>query len=304
MNLLPENFVNLSAANTQQLHLPLLTSNDIALDVLRLDKIDPIISGNKWFKLKYYLQNALENEKKQVLTFGGAWSNHIIATAAVAKKAGLKSAGIIRGEKPAVLSDTLLKAMSFGMELEFVSREVYNQKNNTAFIQPWLQKYNHPCIIPEGGEGELGVKGAAEILKLVTLKNYTHLLCAVGTGTLLKGIISSSLLIQQVIGVAALKGFDTELSNDIFEQYKKKVYLETGYHMGGYAKKNDALINFMNQFYSQTNIPTDFVYTGKLFFAITDLIKKGYFPKQSRLLAIHSGGLQGNDSLPLNTLLF
>jgi 1-aminocyclopropane-1-carboxylate deaminase len=304
MHLLPENIVNLSAANIQRLQLPVLDTYAIALDVLRLDKIDPVISGNKWFKLKYYLQHALQNRQKRVLTFGGAWSNHIVATACAAKKAGLDSIGIIRGEKPAVLSGTLLMAIDWGMQLVFVSREMYNQKKDPAFIERLLQEYDHPCIIPEGGEGATGIKGAAEILALAGAGNYTHLLCAVGTGTLLSGLAAASLPNQQLIGIPVLKGFDNWTPPAITMEAWQRTHILPQYHMGGYAKKNDGLLDFMNQFFNQTGVPSDFVYTGKLFFSIIDLIKKGYFPKQSRLLAIHSGGLQGNDSLPPGTLVF
>ena len=304
MHLLPENIVNLSAANIQRLHLPELDRLGITLDVLRLDKIDPVISGNKWFKLKYYLEEALQNGQKRLLTFGGAWSNHIVATACAAKKTGLESIGMIRGEKPAILSPTLLKAIDWGMQLVFVSRETYNQKKDPAFIEQLLQEYDHPCIIPEGGEGETGIKGAAEIGRLTNTGHYTHLLCAVGTGTFLSGLAIGSLPGQQIIGIPVLKGFDNWLPPGITKPAQQRIHLLPGYHMGGYAKKNDILLDFMNQFYHQTGIPTDFVYTGKLFSSIIDLIKKDYFPATGRLLAIHSGGLQGNDSLPPGTLVF
>jgi 1-aminocyclopropane-1-carboxylate deaminase len=304
MNLLAENIVNLSLADTQRLSLPVLINRDITLDVLRLDKIDPVISGNKWFKLKYYFEEALQQNQKRVLTFGGAWSNHIAATACAAKRTGMESIGIIRGEKPAILSHTLREAAARGMQLVFVSRELYNQKNNPAFIERLLQEYNNPCIIPQGGEGKTGIKGASEILNLTDAGYYTHILCAVGTGTMLSGIIAGSLPYQQIIGVPVLKGFDNWLPAGIDEQTKKRVRIETGYHMGGYAKKNNELFDFMNQFYNETKIPLDFVYTGKLFFSAIDLIKKNYFQNQVRLLTIHSGGLQSNESLQSGMLDF
>jgi len=304
MNLLAENIVNLSLAGTQRLSLPVLVNHDITLDVLRLDKIDPVISGNKWFKLKYYLEEALQQNKKRVLTFGGAWSNHIAATACAVKRTGLDSIGIIRGEKPAVLSHTLIEAANQGMQLVFVSRQLYNQKNNPAFIERLLQEFDHPFIIAEGGEGKTGIKGASEILGLTDVSYYTHILCAVGTGTMLLGIIAGSLPHQQIIGVPVLKGFENWLPAGIDEQTIKRIKIEPGYHMGGYAKKNNELLDFMNQFYSETSIPLDFVYTGKLFFSAIDLIKKNYFPKQARLLVIHSGGLQGNESLESGLLDF
>ncbi|MEO5590959.1 MAG: pyridoxal-phosphate dependent enzyme [Chitinophagaceae bacterium] len=304
MNLLLENIVNLSAVSTDHIHLPVTINHNIALDILRLDKIHPVISGNKWFKLKYYLEEALQNRQNRVVTFGGAYSNHIIATACAASKAGLKSVGIIRGERPAVLSLTLSAATQLGMELKFVSRETYNQKKNPAFIKQLQREYHNPCIIPEGGEGYTGIKGAAEIAKLAGTENYTHLVCAVGTGTLLSGLAVSAVKQQQVIGIAVLKGFNDWRSAYIAKKEQQRISIITDYHFGGYAKKDSALLEFMNEWYNETNIPSDFVYTGKLFFAVCDLIKKGYFPKTSRLLVIHSGGLQGNKSLPLKTLVF
>ena len=303
MHLLPENIVNLSAANTQRVHLPQLDARNMLLDVLRLDKIDPIISGNKWFKLKYYLQQAIQAPQKRLLTFGGAWSNHIVATAAAANKAGLKSIGIIRGERPAILSNALLNAADSGMQLVFISRQEYNQKKDPAFMKKLMEEYDDPFIIPEGGEGEPGIKGAAEIGALADMKQYTHLVCAVGTGTLLRGLLRGSLPGQQIIGIPVLKGFDNWLPS-IGTEEQHRIHILPNYHFGGYAKKNEPLLAFMNQFYTETNIPTDFVYTGKLFFSIIDLIKKDYFPKDSRLLAFHSGGLQGNNSLPSGTLIF
>ncbi len=303
MHLLPENIINLSAANTQRIHLPEPDTRNIVLDVLRLDKIDPVISGNKWFKLKYYLQEAIQHPQKPLLTFGGAWSNHIVATAAAANKTSLKSIGIIRGERPAILSGALLSAADLGMQLVFKSRQEYNQKKDPAFIKKLMEEYGDPLIIPEGGAGEPGIKGAAEIGALADISQYTHLICAVGTGTLLRGLIAGSLPGQQIIGIPVLKGFGNQLPAIVTGQ-QPRVHILPDYHFGGYAKKDELLLAFMNQLYAETGMPTDFVYTGKLFFSIIDLIKKGYFPNNSRLLAIHSGGLQGNNSLLPGTLIF
>ena len=304
MNLLPENIVNLAAATTDDVPLPVINNNAIMLDVLRLDKIDPVISGNKWFKLQYYLQDALQNGHQQLVTFGGAWSNHIVATACAAHKAGLQCTGIIRGEKPDVLSAALLSAQKWGMRLKFVSRDAYNQKNDPSFIEQLQQEYPGSCIIPEGGSGEKGVQGAAQIWQLVQQEKYTHVICAVGSGTMLLGLAAHALSGQQITGIAVLKGFENWQPDLANAEQMQRVSVLPGYHFGGYAKKTNALIEFMNEWYQATYIPTDFVYTGKLFFAISDLIKKGYFPSDSRLLAIHSGGLQGNASLPSKTLVF
>jgi 1-aminocyclopropane-1-carboxylate deaminase len=300
MNLLPENIVNLRAISTDSVQLPLISNAGILLDVLRLDKIDPIISGNKWFKLQYYLAEALAQGKKRLLTFGGAYSNHIIATACAAQRAGLTSTGIIRGEKPARLSHTLLEAAQYGMQLVFISREQYQKKSIPAFIEQLRHEYGDACIIPEGGEGPQGIKGAATILDTVDGNAYTDILCAAGTGTLLSGLAVSAAAHQRVTGIPVLKGFDdwTPATS------RQNTHIINNYHFGGYAKKNGTLIDFMNEWYLQTGIPSDFVYTGKLFYGVMDLIEKGFFPEASSLLVIHSGGLQGNNSLPAKTLFF
>jgi 1-aminocyclopropane-1-carboxylate deaminase len=303
MNLLPDNMVDLSAATIDRIDIPAFNTLAVSPDLLRLDKIHPVISGNKWFKLKYYLEEALEKNYQTILTFGGAYSNHIAATAYAAERMGMKSIGIIRGEEPAILSHTLKEAKRLGMQLSFINRETYRQKKDTAFIKSLSEKYAGPYIIPEGGEGEPGIRGAAEIADLVDINKYSHLLCAVGTGTLLKGLARASLQGQQVIGIPVLKGFiDIPLITD--GSIKQRVRLIQDYHFGGYAKNNETLFAFMNEFYDQTNIPTDFVYTGKLLFAAADLAKKNYFPAGSQLLLVHSGGLQGNDSLAPQTLNF
>lgn len=307
MNLLPDDIVNLSAATVEKLDEPVLQDHGISADVLRLDKIHPVISGNKWFKLKYYLQEAREQQYSSLLTFGGAYSNHIVATACAAQQAGLKSIGIIRGEKPALISHTLSNAMRYGMQLEFMSRSDYSKKNDPALLAMLAKKYQQPYFIAEGGEGMPGIRGAAEILQLVDKTKYSHLLCAVGTATLLKGIIQSSVPQQKLLGVLVLKGFENSLAEipaPTDTSMGKRIELVHDYHFGGYAKNNAELFAFMNGLYRQTGIATDFVYTGKLFFAAMDLVKKKHFPVGSSLLIIHSGGLQGNGSLAPGTLVF
>jgi len=276
------------------------------VDVLRLDLIHPVISGNKWFKLKEYLKEAKSHNKKIILTFSGAYSNHIVATAAAAKQNGLKSIGIIRGEKPTVLSHTLKDAMRFGMDLFFVSRMDYKQKSIPTEI---FARYNEEDIylINEGGYGEKGVEGAKDILHLINSLSYTHIVDVVGTGTTIAGLIESSDKQQTVIGISSMKNnlsLQKEIEKFLSEENKQHFKLIHDYHFGGYAKYTNELIDFMNDWYRQTNIPSDFVYTGKLFFAVNDLLEKNYFPMNSKLLVVHSGGLQGNQSLPNGTLIF
>lgn len=275
------------------------------VDVLRLDLLHSVISGNKWFKLKYHLQEATKDHKA-LLTFGGAFSNHIVATAAAAKSAGLQSIGIIRGEKPPVLSHTLVQAQAYGMLLFFTSRDSYSQKKIPSNV---FQQYNAGSLytIPEGGYGINGASGARDILLTNKTADYTHIITAVGTGTTLAGLTMAAGENQRVIGISVMKN-NFSLSSEIrhlltpdkWDGYK----LLHDYHFGGYARKAPELLNFMNDFFTRTAIPTDFVYTGRSFYAALDLLRNGYFSSADKLLLIHTGGLQGNLSLKKGTLIF
>jgi 1-aminocyclopropane-1-carboxylate deaminase len=276
------------------------------VDVLRLDLVHPVISGNKWFKLKEYLKEAKALNKKILLTFGGAYSNHIVATAAAAKQSGFKSIGIIRGEKPTTVSHTLQNASAYGMKLYFISRTDYRGKTiPTETLQQYRQEDTY--IINEGGYGKKGAEGAKDILQNIDSSVYTHIIDSVGTGTTIAGLIQGSAKNQSVIGISSLKNnysLQQEIENLVLAENRKKFSLIHDYHFGGYAKYSRLLIDFMNEWYQLTGIPSDFVYTGKLFFAVQDLVQKNYFPQGSKLLIIHSGGLQGNQSLPKGTLIF
>lgn len=274
------------------------------VDVLRLDEIHPVISGNKWFKLKNYLQDALESNKKVILTFGGPYSNHIVATAAASQYYNIKSIGIIRGERPKSLSHTLQQALSCNMELYFISRSDYKAKSIPEEALTTLDPEDM-YIVDEGGYGKLGMKGAMEILHELNSNDYTDILAAVGTGTMLSGLVAAALPGQRIIGIPVLK--DDTLAfkiNTLLPGEKQGFELVYDYHFGGYAKTSPELIQFMNNWYQQTGIPTDMVYTGKLFYAVNDLLKKDFFQEESKILIIHSGGLQGNLSLPKGTLIF
>ena len=276
------------------------------VDTLRLDGVHPVVSGNKWFKLQYYLGEAEAQGKKILLSFGGAFSNHIVALAATARAAGLVSIGIIRGEEPAVFSPTLLDARSEGMDLHFISRTDYLQKLIPASI---TDRYDPQDIflIPEGGYGSTGARGAATILKTADTSSYTHILAAVGTGTMLAGLALASGEGQQVIGIPVMKKTETltdEIRAILPPERRDDFRLIAGYHLGGYAHVTPLLTDFMNELYAEEGIPTDVVYTGKLFYAVRDLLQSGTLPAGSRVLAIHSGGLQGNRSLTKGTLIF
>jgi 1-aminocyclopropane-1-carboxylate deaminase len=293
------NFTNISI---DTLSLPLLTEKKVVASVLRLDKMHSLVSGNKWFKLRYYLEEAKKLNKKTIVTFGGAWSNHIIATAAACKIEKINCIGIIRGEEATGLSPTLLQAKELGMQLNFVSRKDYALKKiPEGCIQ---NEYYH---INEGGYGIKGAEGAATILDYCKKEHYTHIACAAGTGTMLAGLVKASTLLQEIIGISVLKN-NMELYQNVKALLggtkEKNFQVIHDYHFGGYAKYKPGLIAFMNLFYQQTNIASDFVYTGKLFFGIIDLTASDFFKPGSRVLLIHSGGLQGNSSLKNGTLIF
>lgn len=285
----------LSKVTTESLSLAELTEKDCRAAVLRLDQIHPVVSGNKWFKLKYYLENAANTGAQTLLTFGGAYSNHIIATAFAAKVKGFSSIGIIRGEQPQQLSPTLQSAIDYDMQLIFLSREAFKKKEQAEEVQALLNRLTNYYLIPEGGAGPLGIKGSKEILELAANHNtYSHILCALGTGTMFAGLQQSAAPHQQVIAIPVLKGMIDPVGT------RRGAF----YHFGGYAKKTPELLSFMNNFYERTGIPTDFVYTGKLLYAFMDLLRNDFFPPGSNILLIHSGGLQGNNSLLEGTLYY
>lgn len=276
----------------------------LTVDVLRLDLLHPVVSGNKWFKLKGHIGAA--KDKTTLLTFGGAYSNHLVATAAAASMNGLKSIGIVRGEAPQTLSHTLLAAKEYGMDLRFVSREDYRNKKIPGAVYE-NNDADKIHLINEGGYGPLGMQGAMDILLENDTSSYTHVIAAVGTGTTLAGLVSASLPHQKVIGIPVLKkaySLQDEIQNLLPQAKHKGFELFWDYHFGGYAKYNDALFRFMNNFYKQTAIPTDFVYTGKAFFATLDLIGNKHFSPGSKILLVHTGGLQGNASLKKGELIF
>jgi 1-aminocyclopropane-1-carboxylate deaminase/D-cysteine desulfhydrase-like pyridoxal-dependent ACC family enzyme len=275
---------------------------NIHLDILRLDKIHPVISGNKWFKLKYYLQQAIENNCAAIATFGGAFSNHILATAFACSKQNIPCIGFIRGEQPEHYSQTLLDAQSLKMQLEFVSRKDYSGKQDIMQAHPYV------FFIPEGGYGKTGAKGAAEILQLIPdLSDYSYIVCGVGTGTMLAGITNAGLPQQECIGISIMKNncsLENEMLALVSNETVNRVSLMQDYHFGGYAKHTPQLIDFMNKIWTQHHLPLDFVYTAKALYAVYDLAEKRHFVPGSSILFIHSGGLQGNRSLSKKTLLY
>lgn len=255
--------------------------------------LHPQISGNKFRKLKYNLVAAKAQNKTKLLTFGGAFSNHIVAVAAAGKEFGFETVGLIRGEELATqieVNPSLKFARDCGMELEFISRENYRKKNDSALLLRWQKKYGDFYLLPEGGTNDLAIKGCEEILS--ASDQYDFICCAVGTGGTISGLINSAQPHQKIIGFPALKG--DFLQEDIRNfTHNKNWELNTDYHFGGYGKITPELIRFMNDFNAQHQIPLDPIYTGKMVFGVLDLIQKKYFPKGSKILLIHTGGLQG-----------
>ncbi len=303
-----------SKASIDELADEQFVQKQVQVYVLRLDNIHPVVSGNKLFKLHYFLEEALSTNQlgntfqKTVVTFGGAYSNHLSATAYACKLLQLKCVGIVRGEKPTHLSQTLQQCTNDGMQLHFISREDYNLKENPAFLQTIENQFGNCLIIPEGGYHPMGAKGAALIMELISNDNFTHICTASGTATTVAGLLMAAKPAQQIIDVPVLRGL-TDINERITfltgnTDISKNLHQFTDYHFGGYAKKTEALLDFINHCWLQYKLPLDFVYTGKLMFAVIDKIKNNYFTKGSKILCLHTGGLQGNKSLPLGRLLF
>lgn len=292
--------LSLQNIRLQKVILPELTDRAIDLHVLRLDDIHPQISGNKWFKLKFNIEHALKNNFKTIITFGGAYSNHIVACAAACNYYRLNAVGIIRGEPVVPLNYSLRFAVQCGMQLHFVSRTDYKHKSNEEFINSIRKQYPDAYIIPEGGANKLAIKGCAEINEYIP--DDTELITlACGTASTMAGIVSAAKNNQKVMGFSVLKGGDFLNKNlngylNEVELSGKKFSINTEYHFGGYAKFNQQLFDFINDFYRKTYIPLDFVYTGKMMYGLFDLIKKEAI-KEKKIVAIHTGGLQGNYSI-------
>ena len=277
---------------------PLFTEKKINVYVKRDDLIHPEISGNKWRKLKYNLIEAKAQKKNTILTFGGAYSNHISATGAVGKIFGFKTIGVVRGEETLPLNPTLLQAKKDGMRLLYVSRADYRKKNTAEFIDKLKDELGDFYIIPEGGGNKLGVLGCNDIVHEIDIE-FSYILTNCGTGATLAGICEVLNKKQKAIGVPVLKGGEfihneiKLLLGDTYTSAESQYTLEKGYHFGGYAKHNQELILFMRDFMAKTNIKTDPIYTGKLFYALVDLVKKDYFKEGSTIVVVHTGGLQG-----------
>ncbi|MEH1968677.1 1-aminocyclopropane-1-carboxylate deaminase/D-cysteine desulfhydrase [Nostoc sp.] len=290
----------------QQINSKIALHAGVDLYVLRLDLMHPWVNGNKWFKLKYNLLEAKEKNFTKLLTFGGAYSNHIYATAAAGNLFGFRTIGVIRGEERLPLNPTLSFAVQQGMQLVYLNREMYRQRNTPALQEYLQQRFGEVFIIPEGGSNLNGVRGCTEIIGDAMIA-FNHICVACGTATTLAGIALSLHEGQRAIAFPVLKNgaflaqeieslLTNYLASDLPTPYSFPASWELvcDYHFGGYAKVNNELLLFSQQFTQEHGVPLDYVYTAKMFYGVMDLLKQGFFCKGDRLLLVHTGGLQGN----------
>lgn len=273
------------------------------ISILRLDQLHSQISGNKWFKLQFYLDEFTQSSKSKLATFGGAYSNHIAATATACQLLGIPCVGFIRGEEPAEYSPTLVLAKDSGMELVFLSREQYKEKDVV------MSRFADYYWVSEGGYGKLGVKGAEDIWNYIpNNQQYSHVILPVGSGTTIAGLLNGCQDHQKVVGISVMKNnFSLEKEIETLLNNPSKMQnleINHDYHFGGYAKKTDELLAFMNQMWNEYQLPLDFVYTAKAFYALLDLSDKRKLSSRDKILFVHTGGLQGNQSLANGTLAY
>ncbi len=276
----------------------------IRLLIKREDQNHPSVSGNKWWKLKYNLDEAIRSGHHTLLTFGGAYSNHIYAVAAAAHELGLKSIGIIRGEENLPRNHTLAFARDHGMILQYISRELYRQKNDDAFITKLHDQFGGFYLLPEGGTNDLALKGCSEFATQIKAQSEFDYLCLpVGTGGTMAGMIAGLKGGHNIIGFSVLKNgtYLQEEVSGLLKNFSPPAYanwqIEMEYHFGGYAKKTRALDDFISFMWGKHHLPLEPVYTGKMMFGVYDMMLKGRFNASSTVMILHTGGLQGQTSL-------
>ncbi len=293
--------INEEAAILQKVKMPFV---DDAIEVYlkREDLLHKTISGNKWRKLKYNLLQAEKDDQNTLLTFGGAYSNHIHATSGAGKIFGFKTIGVIRGEEHLPLNSTLASAINNGMEIHYVDRTSYREKREEYFIDKMYDKFGEFYLVPEGGTNNLAVKGCTEIIDDIDIE-FDYVFSGCGTGGTFSGLVCGLDGKKKAFGVSALKGADF-LNNEIngyIKNYSGNDYnnweLKLDYHFGGFAKIKKDLIEYMHEFEKENNILLEYIYTSKMIFAIYDMIKNGELKKGSRVIALHTGGLQGREGM-------
>ena len=283
----------------EQLILPELQVSGVNLWLKRDDLVHDRVSGNKFRKLKYNALHACEIGKTRLLSFGGAFSNHIYAVAALGAELGFETIGLIRGEELEGDNSTLAFARRCGMKLHFISREEYRNKNSPGFAEKLRAQFGEFYLIPEGGTNDKAIPGCAELSREINGQIDADFLCvACGTGGTIAGLISGADEKTRVLGFPVLKGaafLNEEIDRLLPEESAPPWELMLEYHFGGYAKMDRPLVEFMRYFHQNTGVELDPVYTAKMLFGVTDMIKNGFFPEGSNVVAIHTGGLQGLD---------
>ncbi|MCW5520244.1 1-aminocyclopropane-1-carboxylate deaminase/D-cysteine desulfhydrase [Aureitalea sp. L0-47] len=291
-------FLQKLTSENQKVGLDEIVDATISLHLKREDTIHKMISGNKFRKLKYTLIDFLSSNKKAILTFGGAHSNHIAAVASAGRMCGIKTIGLIRGEELITEisnNPTLRFASECGMQLKFMTRTDYREKTDPHILSKYVEDMGDMYLVPEGGTSELAIKGCEEILDELDA-SFDYVCVPVGTGGTFAGLLNALQPHQKGIGYSVLKG---TFQKEIIEKYasNRNYLLTDDYCFGGYAKIDSELIRFMNNFNRNTGIALDPVYTGKMMYGIYEMIKAGYFRENSRILAIHTGGLQGVEAM-------
>lgn len=289
------NFQFHQSPQVQRLEHELLQRRSVELSVLRLDALDQCLGGNKWFKLQAYLRDARSLGYMRLLSFGGAWSNHLYALAAAGQRFGFSTIGIVRGERPVGLNPLLADLQSMGMQLVYVSRSEYRRRNEAAYLDQLRAQFGPCYVIPEGGAGALGVQGAANMLP-VSLRNvYDVFALACGSGTSAAGLISVLPGSAQLCGFSVLKDGGTlqRAVATMAPNAQASWRIESRFAGAGFARASSELVRFMDAFSASTGVPLEPVYTGKLFMGLFTLIEQGDFAASTRILALHTGGLQG-----------
>ena len=296
--------MNINHSITEKVRLPILGGEPFCFDIKRDDLIDPIVSGNKWRKLKYNVLKAKERKQNGILTFGGAFSNHLVATAKVTHLNGMNSIGIVRGDELHENSNATLKmCVEYGMRLIFITRSAYKQRDDKSFLNELQTRYPHYFVVPEGGKNYYGVIGCQEILN-ETDNNYDHIYLAGGTGTTAAGVLLSTPSCSEIHVVSALKGaflttdIEQQVQNVLFDseltaEYMSRLKVHENAHFGGYGKVTDELFNFMNAIFEKTGVKTEPIYTGKTLYQLHKDIQEKRINRKDKVLFIHTGGLQG-----------
>lgn len=285
--------MDIDAIRIDPLSDPLFTDKQVTIACLRLDLLHPMVSGNKWFKLRHNIQQAKQEGKETILTFGGAYSNHLHATAHYCQQEGLTSIGIVRGaELYADSNPTLRACAAVGMELIFIDRTSYRAKDQDPFVADLIRK-RAAYVVPEGGDNALGIKGAAEIQTHIP-SSWNHVMVSIGSGTTIKGLLQAAPAHQQIWGFTSFSNA-TALQSAVqaFDPRQQLQWVDA-FGFGGFGRQSPLLTTFINDFYLLHQLPLDTIYTGKMMYGLRDMILKNVFKPGDRILFIHTGGLQGN----------